>query len=86
MTICGECHARMRRSAERNRKARKSVDVRNTWRPQQIVNFICDQIVAHFFIAKTGHLRCCLYISKRIESRALYTSVEEKTVANRCLR
>ena len=26
-----------------------------------IVNFICSQIVAHFCIAKTGHLRCCLY-------------------------
>ena len=26
-----------------------------------IVNFICNQIVAHFCIAKTGHLRCCLY-------------------------
>ena len=25
-----------------------------------IVNFICNQIVAHFGIAK-GHLRCCLY-------------------------
>ena len=26
-----------------------------------IVNFICNQIVAHFCNAKTGHLRCCLY-------------------------
>ena len=26
-----------------------------------IVNFICNQIVAHFCIAKTGHLRCYLY-------------------------
>ena len=26
-----------------------------------IVNFICSQIIAHFYIAKTGHLRCCLY-------------------------
>ena len=26
-----------------------------------IVNFTCNQIVAHFCIAKTGHLRCCLY-------------------------
>ena len=25
-----------------------------------IVNFICSQIVAHFCIAKTGQLRCCL--------------------------
>ena len=25
------------------------------------VNFICSQIVAHLSIAKTGHLRCCLY-------------------------
>ena len=25
-----------------------------------IVNFICNQILAHFCIAKTGHLRCCL--------------------------
>ena len=27
-----------------------------------IVNFICSQIIAHFCIAKEGHLRCCLYI------------------------
>ena len=27
-----------------------------------IVNFICSQIIAHFSIAKTGHLRCCLYM------------------------
>ena len=26
-----------------------------------IVNVICNQIVAHFHIAKTGHLRCCFY-------------------------
>ena len=26
-----------------------------------IVNSNCSQIVAHFCIAKTGHLRCCLY-------------------------
>ena len=26
-----------------------------------IVNFICSQIVAHFSIAKTSHLSCCLY-------------------------
>ena len=25
-----------------------------------IVNFICNQIVAHFYNAKTGHLRCLL--------------------------
>ena len=25
-----------------------------------IVNFICSQIIAHFSIEKTGHLRCCL--------------------------
>ena len=29
-----------------------------------IVNFICGQIVAHFCIAKTCHLRCCLYTSR----------------------
>ena len=26
-----------------------------------IVNFICNQIVAYFCIAKACHLRCCLY-------------------------
>ena len=26
-----------------------------------IVNFTCSHIVTHFCIAKTGHLRCCLY-------------------------
>ena len=32
-----------------------------------IVNFICNQIVAHFCIAKTGHLRCCLYTTRRLQ-------------------
>ena len=32
-----------------------------------IVNFICNQIVAHFCIAKTGHLRCCLYTLRRLQ-------------------
>ena len=31
-----------------------------------IVNFICSQIVAHFCIAKTGHLRCSLYTNSEI--------------------
>ena len=28
-----------------------------------IVNFICNQIVAHSCVAKTGHLRCCLHMN-----------------------
>ena len=31
-----------------------------------IVNFICSQIIAHFSIAKTGHLRFCLYNDKEM--------------------
>ena len=31
------------------------------------VNFICSQIFAHFPIAKTGHLRCSLYTSRRLQ-------------------
>ena len=27
----------------------------------KIVNFLCSQIYAHFCIANTDHLRCCLY-------------------------
>ena len=34
-----------------------------------IVNFICNQIVAHFYIAKTGHLRCCLYWGRAVLRR-----------------
>ena len=29
--------------------------------------FICSQIVAHFCIAKTGHLRCCLHTLRRLQ-------------------
>ena len=36
-----------------------------------IVNFICGQIVAHFCIAKTCHLRCCLYTSRRLQQTAV---------------
>ena len=32
-----------------------------------IVNFSCNQILAHFYIAKTGHLRCCLYTPRRLQ-------------------
>ena len=32
-----------------------------------IVNFICSQIIAHFCIATTGHLRCYLYTHRRLQ-------------------
>ena len=35
-----------------------------------IVNFICNQIVAHFCISKTGHLRCCLFNLVRVCCRS----------------
>ena len=43
MVMCNECHARMRKGAEKctttlTRNVHKSVDVSNTWRTQQKQN------------------------------------------------
>ena len=43
-----------------------------------IVNFICSQIVAHFYIAKMGHLRCYLSkLSNRRIKRQSYPSTAD---------
>ena len=36
-----------------------------------IVNSICNRILAHFYIAKAGHLRCCLYAPRRLQKTAV---------------